>query len=373
MHDCLVLGGGVIGLSLAYELATQGLRVVLIDRGDPGREASWAGAGIVSPKPFRVGDSPIDRLTGLSYQLHRQWADDLRELTGIDNGYRRCGGIYVAQTSTDHDALRKTVNLWKKYELSYEMLSSDALQQLEPALYRKRLATKKPFLTAYLLPGESQIRSPRHIKALQVACLLRGVDIRRGVLAHDFAIRNQRIHEVVTSTGRLTAGYVCITAGCWSGSLTARLNRNLEIRPVRGQIVLFASPQPQIKRIINEGLRYLVPRPDGRLLVGSTEEEVGFDSRSTTGGVRKLLDFALKLAPELADASIERTWAGLRPATADGRPYLGRLPGVDNALVATGHFRSGLALAPATAVVMRELLCGKTPTVDLKSFSHDPS
>jgi glycine oxidase len=136
-------------------------------------------------------------------------------------------------------------------------------------------------------------------------------------------------------------------------------------------MVLFGCAQPILSRIVNEGSRYLVPRGDGRLLAGSTEEDVGFDRSTTAGGVRSLLDFALGLVPWLAQATIDRTWAGLRPATADGLPYLGRVPGLSNALVAAGHFRGGLQLSSGTAILMGQLLRGLAPQMDLAPFAVD--
>jgi glycine oxidase len=147
-----------------------------------------------------------------------------------------------------------------------------------------------------------------------------------------------------------------------------RLGISVGMKPVRGQMVLLGGPRPNLRRIVNDGPRYLVPRGDGRVLVGSTEEDAGFDKRTTAEGVSDLLDFAVRLAPGLKSMQFEQCWAGLRPATLDGLPYLGRLPGLDNAFVAAGHFRSGLQLSPGTAVVMSRLIQGLDTTIDLWPF-----
>jgi glycine oxidase len=153
--------------------------------------------------------------------------------------------------------------------------------------------------------------------------------------------------------------------------LAARLGIYARIKPIRGQIVLLTSPRSVLSRIVNEGSRYLVPREDGRLLVGSTEEDSGFDRATTAGGVAGLLDFAFSLVPELKRAAVERYWAGLRPATDDGLPYLGRVPDLDNVFVAAGHFRGGLQLSTGTAVTMSQCILGQRPQVDLTAFRLD--
>jgi glycine oxidase len=224
------------------------------------------------------------------------------------------------------------------------------------------------------LPAESQLRNPRHLQALIAACKLAGVEITPGAEAGEIAIDSGRIASIETNHGPLRAKQFCFTAGAWTGQLLARLGMPIHVLPMRGQMLLFNTSRPDGTRsvpttsIINEGSRYIVPRDDGRVLVGSTEEEAGFDKRTTEEGLADLTTFAREIVPPLADAPIERSWAGLRPASLDGLPYLGPLPGLANAFVATGHFRSGIYLSPATAVVLSQLLRGKPPEIDLAPF-----
>jgi glycine oxidase len=371
MVDCLLIGGGVVGLSLAFELAGHGLRVRLLERGRPGREASWAGAGLLPPAVRRADDPPLEQLAGLSHELHPRWAAELRELTGIDTGYRRTGAVYLARTTAASEELKRQFAWWKSRGLRAEMLSSRTLHELEPDLDVED-PTAVPF-AACLMPEESQLRNPRHLKALETACALRGVEISAGMAVEEFEIDGDRVRGVVTCQGVLTAESVCITAGSWSGTLARRLGLAHEapIEPVRGQMVLLTTPVPVLRHIINEGPRYLVPRGDGRVLVGSTVEQAGFDCRTTAAGISGLLEFAVALAPGLGNATVEQSWAGLRPATADGLPYLGRMPGLENLFVAAGHFRSGLQLSPATAVVMGQLIRGLSPEISLAPFRID--
>lgn len=381
MHDVMIIGGGVIGLSLAWDLAKRGCSVHVIDRGEPGREASWAGAGIVPPAVLNPAQHPYEQLRGLAYQLHPQWADELRRLAGIDTGYRRCGGLYLARTPGEAAALAAWADSIREEGIEAVRLTAADVQEIEPgvavgcdgaAAAPPALSTKFSVLStirsAILLPGEAQLRNPRHLKALVVACERAGATITPNVAAAEFVVAHHELTEIRTSAGPLTARQYCFTAGAWTGQVLARLGVSAGILPIRGQIVLFRCDEPPVTRIINEGSRYLVPRDDGRVLAGSTEEEVGFDKRTTDEAIAELTAFARGLVPALAAAPIERAWAGLRPGSFDGLPYLGRLPGLSNAFVAAGHFRTGLYLSPATAVVMSQLLRGEEPQIDLSPF-----
>lgn len=369
MIDVLIIGGGVIGLSLAYELAGQGRRVRVIERGELGREASWAGAGILPPCGRAPSTDPHTELLRLSNELHPQWSQRLREETGVDNGFRRCGGIYLAFDDQAAEALGQAVDQWRQAEVTAETIDAARLAQHEPALATD--AAAEQMKAACWLPDEAQLRNPRHLKALAMGCGRRGVELASGVTADDFRIAQGRIVEVLTSAGPISAGQVCLAGGAWTRTLATRLGIDLSMRPVRGQMVLLRGSRPLLRSVVNEGIRYLVPRPDGRVLVGSTEEEAGFDKRTTAGAIGGLLDFAVRRVPELAGLPIEQCWSGLRPGTHDRLPYLGRLPGLDNAFIAAGHFRSGLQLSPGTAVVMARFMEGIKPGLDLRPFRVD--
>ena len=365
MSDLLVVGGGVVGLSIAYEAAQRGRRVRVIDAGQPGREASWAGAGILPP----AGEGPLDsleQLVSLSNRRHAEWAEQLRSRTGIDNGYRRCGAVYLARNDADTQHLQELIAWTHSRQIAIQPVSDLELQQIEPALRPRGTRSD-----AYLVPQECQIRNPRHLKALLMGCAHGGVEVIPGVAAEEFEIRGDRIRAVRTNTGSLSADAICLTTGAWTGAIARGLGVSLAIKPIRGQIALLSLGRPLFSRIVNEGPRYLVPRPDGRVLVGSTEEEVGFDRRTTAGAVGELLRFAMSLVPDLESAQLERSWAGLRPSTSDGLPYLGRVPELENAYVAAGHFRGGLQLSTGTAAVMNQLMEGEQPEVDLTPFRLD--
>ena len=362
--DVVVVGGGVIGLSVAYACARDGLRVTLLERGGLGQEASWAGAGILPPGHHASARSPYAALLGMSSEMYAELSDELRERTGIDNGYRRCGGLEIGFDDEDAHALRSAAGHHAKQGVLWQELTPGEARELEPALLG-------PFQVAYHVPGMAQLRNPRHLKALAAVCAQHAAQLVTGAAVAGFEVEQDRVVGVRTSAGRCAAETTVVTAGAWSGGLLESLGVTLPVRPIRGQIALLATDTPQIQRVVMMGKRYLVPRPDGRVLAGSTEEDVGFDKRPTCDGIRGLLDMAAEIAPVLAQARIERTWAGLRPGSADSRPYIGPVPGYRGILVATGHFRSGLQLAPATGLLVRQLIAGDPPAVPLDAFRID--
>lgn len=357
--DILIVGGGVIGLSTAYFLAREGVRVEVVDKGDFGQEASWAGAGILPPgNPARAA-TPLDQLRGHSAALFPGLSAELRDKTGIDNGYLRCGGLDFNADGND-----PVEDAWEAEGIVHECLEEKSYRRLEPAL---AVGLGK----AYHLPDLAQVRNPRHVRALLAGCEALGVHFRAGCPVHGFDVAGDRVRAVRTSAGALAAGRFLLTTGAWTDALLDELGWRPGIRPVRGQIALLNTGRLLIHRVLMSEKRYLVPRGDGRVLAGSTEEEAGFDKRTTAGAIRDLLDFAFGLVPGLADVPLERSWAGLRPAGKDGLPYIGPVPTCENVWLAAGHFRAGIQLSPATALVLTETLLGKEPAVSLEPFRLD--
>ncbi|MGI8982714.1 MAG: glycine oxidase ThiO [Pirellulaceae bacterium] len=371
MPDVLIIGGGVIGLSLAWDLAQHGQSVQVIDRGEPGKEASWAGAGILPPASWKAARHPYDQLRALSSELHPQWAAALSQQTEIDTGYRLCGGIYLARTPGEAASLVAWASAAAEEGIVVRRLGERELE--EAGIRSQRSGARGQILASYLLPHETQLRNPHHLQALRAACERLGVKITADAEMANFEIRKGRLSTVITNNAGsiYSPKQVCFASGAWTGQLCARLGIHIGVFPIRGQMVLFNTgglDVPKLKRIVTEGSRYLVPRDDGRVLAGSTEEEVGFDKSTTAEAIADLTLFARGLIPALENAPVEQTWAGLRPASFDGLPYLGPLPGLSNCFVASGHFRSGLYLSPGTAIVMSQLLRGEQPRIDLGPF-----
>lgn len=364
MADVVIVGGGVVGLSLAYELARRGAEVELLERGRLGGEASWAGAGIVTPASREGAREPIDRLRAESVELTARWSHDLREETGIDNGYRPCGALEVAIEEEDRQAWKKSLKAWKAQGVP--------AHELEPAEAHRREPVLSAHLTGvYHLPTEAQIRNPWHLEALAAACRRRGVALREQSPVVEVLREEGKVKGLRTPWGRVEGDRYVIAAGAWAAALLEPLGLKLDAKPMRGQIALLKGPSKVLDHVVWAGHRYLVPRDEGRVLVGSTMEDAGFASYPTAAGIQGLLAFALRLAPGLADLEFEKAWAGLRPGSADGHPYLGLVPGLENLYAACGHYRAGFELAAGTALVMAQLLQGKEPAVPLDAFRVD--
>jgi glycine oxidase len=359
--DVVIIGGGVIGLTTAYFLAREGAQVTVADKSDFGQEASWAGAGILPPGNPDQAQTPFDQLRAHSAALYPSLSAELRERTGIDNGYLRCGGLEFLGESGD-----AAEQEWRGEGIACTVLDEQEVLHLEPAL-APRLGK------ACHLPDMAQVRNPRHLKALLAGCALLGVRMLPGCHIHGFERQGNRILAARTVNGSLRGERFLLASGAWTDVLLEQVGWRPGIRPIRGQIALLHTGTPLIRRILLWGARYLVPRPDGRVLIGSTEEDVGFDKRPTAGYVGELLALGCALVPDLGSATLERCWAGLRPGSPDGLPFLGPVPGLDNLFVAAGHFRAGLQLSPATGLVMQELLLGKRTTVPLEPFRLDRS
>jgi glycine oxidase len=358
--DIIILGGGVIGLSAAYFLAKEGVSVILCEQGALGKESSWAGAGILPPSDLRHATHPFDRLRALSGALFPDLSRELHERTGIDNGFVRCGGLEFLSQAGGADA-----HEWRSLGVAEKILAEKDAVLLEPAL--------APGLgQTILLEGMAQLRNPRHLQALAAACLAtKNVTFREGTSAESLVVEGNRAKGVRTPSEILYGDAVLIAAGAWTDRLLEPLGCRLNIEPVRGQIALLNPGAVVLRRILMWGAQYLVPRLDGRVLIGSTEEHAGFEKSTTAAGIGGLLELGVKLVPALASAALERTWAGLRPGSPDGLPYIGPTPGIDNLYVAAGHFRAGIQLSPGTALLLKEMILRRPLSMPIDAFRLD--
>jgi glycine oxidase len=356
-----IIGGGIIGLTSAYFLAKAGLSVELFDRVDFGKEASWAGAGILPPGNVNGAATPIDKLRAIGSARFPEFSQELRDLTGLDNGYMRCGGIeFIDEDPTE------ILDLWRQEGIVFDRIPQHMRETLMPGVGD---VPGEP----YLLPDCAQVRNPRHLQALIAACELVGVKLSpRTEFASYPAVWGED-----PQTGQMGfrewKGRRLIAAGAWSNGLLTNLGeRGPGVHPVRGQIVLLKTPERVLKRVLMIGKRYLVPRLDGHVLVGSTEEpEAGFEKANTAEAVAGLIAFAIRTVPALAKAELVKCWSGLRPGSPDGLPFIGPVPGWDNVFVATGHFRAGVQLSIGTAQLITELFTRQPTCVPLEAFAVD--
>jgi glycine oxidase len=365
MHtpDVIVIGGGVIGLAVADRLAGDGRRVALLEAGACGSEASWAGAGILAPCSWHRRDE-LARMHRDALQRYEAFALDLRERTGIDPQHRRCGALrLINDLNRLHMAQRESAaasgHTTPAGQPVVQTLTMDQARALEPGLAADIQGAQHCRLTA-------QVRNPRLLAALQSGARQRGVCIREQTPARGLVRTGGTVCGVDTDEGRVLAGVTVLCAGAWSAQIDAELAPAVPIYPVRGQIILLQCQPAPIGMIIEDGKHYLVPREDGHVLVGSTEEHFsGFDKRNTAAGIRDLTRFALHRVPGLARAAVLRSWAGLRPAAPDRRPVIGEAPEFRGLLVCTGHFRAGLTAAPVAAGIIADLVDHQSCEYDL--------
>jgi len=373
VSEMVIVGGGVIGLSLAYELACRDERekrqrkITLIDSHAFASQASRAGAGILLPANGQTAIHPFDQLEALGSDLHETWSTQLKAETGIDNGFRKCGGLYLARTIGEVALLAGTLEHWRQREIDFEELTAEQLVTQYPVL--KELTEQNTRKKSVFVPSEYQFRNPDHLKALITACRQRGVNLHEHVGATELEMQNDRVVAVKSKTKTWAADQFCFTAGPWTSQLCDSIQLDLPMQPVKGHIVLYKLDQQQFVPVINEGSRYLVPREDGHVLAGSTIQETDFDDSIDPSEIDGLKTWASSVLPVLDESKVVDCWAGLRPGTFDGFPYMGKIPGMQNVWVSTGHFKAGLQLSPACAVAMADVMEEKKPEVDLTPFS----
>ena len=348
MTDVVIIGSGAIGGAVALALAGRGLSVTVVDSGRLGRGATWAAAGVLEPEVGHHNPPALTTLASESLALWPDWAAELQERSGVALHFRRDGLLNV-WADPDAPALPSEVAVEPPpMGPGCERLSADEARRLEPAL-------SGPIAGAVLDPAACQVDNTRLAPALVRAGADLGVRFLPGTPVVALARSGERCTGVVLSDGStLSAGAVVVAAGAWSGSLGASIGVRLPVEPWRGQMLTFEAVDRPVRRIVFCGEMVLIPRPHGPLIVGTTLERVGFDARVTFSGLAQILARAACLAPGLGSLPLARTWAGLRPGTPDGLPYLGPVPGVPGLFAATGHGRKGIILAPITGELVAE-------------------
>lgn len=341
-RDVLIVGGGVIGCSIAWRLAQAGLQVTVFERGRAGCEASRAAAGMLTPQGEAAGPSPFFDLCLRGRAMYRNFADELKDASGIDIEYKDEGTLFVVLRGEDEAERTKWTRWQVEAGLSLENLSADELRSLEPDVTES--ATRAVFL-----PQEHQVENRRLMDALEVAIRRAGVELIEGTEVTSVASERDRVTGVLSRGEFFSSGAVIIAAGSWSSRLLDPLGLSVEIIPARGQMLAVRSKSHNPpSRVLHSSKVYLVPRRDGRILIGATVEYAGFNKAVTVQGLGYLIDAASELMPSLRDFEVVESWSGLRPDTRDHLPVLGHA-GIENLWLATGHFRNGILLAPITA------------------------
>jgi glycine oxidase len=358
--DAAIAGGGLIGASIALELARAGLRVGLFDSQDPGREASWAGAGIISPAPESSAMIPLVPLGKASLAYYPQFVEMVEEISGHSAGYRPKGTLQAIFSAEAREELSTVIALHHGIGLKAEPLSAEDARALEPAL-------SEDVAAAVLRPDEASVDNRALTAAVLEAARRSGVEVFAGNGAQAIWRETDRCAGVQLKSERIEARWTVIAAGCFSANI-AGVAPYAPVRPAKGQIAALRADDLKIERVLWSENIYLVPRNDGRILAGATVENAGFDKTLTAGGIQKVLVAAIELAPGLAHARVEETWAGLRPDSPDHLPILGPTD-LEGLLIATGHFRSGISLTPITARLLCEWITERRVSVDWERFS----
>jgi glycine oxidase len=358
--DVAIAGGGVIGGSIALELARAGLRVAVFDRQKPGQEASWASAGIISPAPENPGMIATVELAKRSASLYPEFVALVEDISGQSTGYRRKGTLEALFSRDAKAELSTIIALHHGLGLKAEPLRPEDARELEPALCDELEA-------AVLRPEEASIDNRLLTPAVFEAAQRSGAEIFPASRVKGIWREGARCRGLLLENEKVAAQWTVIAAGCFSGTMEG-ISAYAPVKPAKGQMIALRADALQIERVLWSEKVYLVPRNDGRILAGATVEYVGFDKRVTAGGIAKILAAAIELAPGLKDARIEETWAGLRPDSADHLPILGPAD-LEGLLMATGHFRSGILLTPVTAQLIREWIAEQKVSVDWERFS----
>ncbi|HEX9295526.1 MAG TPA: glycine oxidase ThiO [Polyangiaceae bacterium] len=361
--DVILVGGGVMGCASALALADAGARVLVLERSVPGAEASSAAAGILGAQTEAQSAGPFFELACSSRARYPAWTERLRAATGIDVGFRQCGILKVAVDDDTRGRLVHEVAWQTGAGLALAELDAAGVAELEPSL--SGLVT-----FGFHFPEDGRVDPPLLLRALHIAASAAGAKFRSGTYVRAIDVVDGQARGVILEDGtRIAAGHVVLAAGSWSTLVGGVPLTSNAVRPARGQIVELETREPVLRRVVFGPACYLVPRDDGRILVGSTLEFVGYRREVTARAVRDLLSAAIELFPALADASLGRTWSNFRPYTDTGTPFLGptEIPGL---VLATGHYRNGILLAPITADIVCAVVQGRPPPVDLAPFAN---
>ena len=349
----VIVGGGVIGLLTAFNLASEVQSVVLLDRSNVGQEASWAGGGIVSPlSPWRYSPA-VTALAHWSQDFYPQLGARLFAATGVDPEVHTTG-LYWLDLDDEAEALAWALREHRPLRAVDLSAVHDAVPVLGPGFSR-----------AIYMADVANVRNPRLVKSLKAALLaLPNVTVHEQCEVREFIREGEQVVGVRTSAGAIAADQVVLTAGAWSGDLLKTLGLELPVEPVKGQMILYKCAADFLPSMVLAKGRYAIPRRDGHILIGSTLEHEGFDKTPTETALQSLKASAVELIPALADAEVVGHWAGLRPGSPEGIPYIGQVPGFEGLWLNCGHYRNGLVLAPASCQLFADVMLGREPIID---------
>ncbi|WP_152220447.1 glycine oxidase ThiO [Pseudomonas sp. SCB32] len=360
MPDVIVVGGGVVGLLSAWTLGQAGAEVLLLERGETGREASWAGGGIVSPLyPWRYSRA-VANLAHWSQDFYPGLGQRLLADTGVDPEVH-VTGLYWLDLDDQDEALA-----WARAQgRPLSEVDICAVHDAVPVL-------GQGFSRAVYMSGVANVRNPRLARSLREALVrMPNVSVREQVEVTGFLWTGARVQGVSTAQGDFVADSVVLAAGAWSGQLLAKLGLELPVEPVKGQMILYRCAPDFLSSMVLAKGRYAIPRRDGHILVGSTLEHAGFDKTPSDEALASLRASAEELIPALAEQEPVKHWAGLRPGSPQGIPFIGEVPGHGGLWLNTGHYRNGLVLAPASCQLLADLMQQRQPIIEAAPYAPE--
>jgi len=338
--DCIVIGGGIIGMTTARELAMRGLSVSLFDKGKLGLESSWAAGGILSPmRPWSEHPCSAE-LSSLGKACYAGFVEELKQQTGIDPEYYRCGLLMINQDDVEQ------TRQW-----------ADKNKVIITENYKDYPTNMRIPANSIFLPEIAQVRVPGLLKALHASLIKLDVTIFENTAVTGLELDKNRCKSVQLGSKKYYADSFIISAGVWSEQILGPVNEGIKIKPVMGQMLCVKFAEQQLETMVLDGGHYFIPRKDGHVLIGSTMEHVGFDKVITQMARNDMMEWACALWPDIVRAEFIKHWSGLRPATDNGKPYLGQLEDYENIYINAGHFRKGILQAPVCARKIAEMVC----------------
>lgn len=357
MPDCIIVGGGVIGLLTARKLHSEGIDVLLLEKGPLGGESSWAGGGIISPLyPWRYDDA-VNVLAERSKKIYPELALQLDNETGKDCELLNSGLFTVVS-----DGSKNILDWATKWSVDASFIDDiDAIHAIEGSV-------GEIVNQGIWMPEVMQIRNPKLVAALKASCEFLSIPYKEQTAVEEIIIKDNKVCGVRTSQETIFADKVIIASGAWSAQFSATQS-SVDVVPVKGQMIMYKGEPDLVKRMVLSEGHYIIPRKDGRILAGSTLEKIGFDKTISADALDELHQSAKELVPLLDDLEIERQWAGLRPGTEKGIPYICQHNEVENLYVHAGHFRNGIVLGAASAELMADIVLQRTPWCDVQPYA----
>lgn len=361
--DVIIVGGGIIGSSIAYHLSKQGVRSIVFERTAIASEASEAAAGMLGAVMESDAPGPLVELCLASQKRYPQLAETLFAESGVDIEFIPCGIVGVARNAAEKEALRNKRQLAQSFGQNVDWLETYELRELEPQLSGELLG-------GIHIPGDHQIQSRQAARAFAIAAMRKGARFCEHTPVFRFITGDSRVIGVETAAGSFYAKHVVLASGAWSSGLLKGIGIELPVYPVKGQCYSAYLPEGLGKSVF--ALKcYLMPKRDGTILVGATQEEAGFDKDTKVDSIAYLQEIAVSMVPAMKEAVFVRTWAGLRPGNPQLKPFLGPVTGFDGLLLATGHFRKGVLLAPITGEILTAMITGGESPVDWAPFTME--